>query len=122
MRVLYVTSEAFPLVKTGGLADVSAALPAALNNLNVDTRLLLPGYPQAVARASSLQEIARPGDLLGCGETRLLAGRLPDSEVPLWLVDCPALYDRAGGPYQDQHGNEWPDNALRFALLNHVAA
>jgi len=42
--------------------------------------------------------------------------------VPLWLVDCPALYDRAGGPYQDQHGNEWPDNALRFALLNHVAA
>ena len=77
MRVLYVTSEAFPLVKTGGLADVSAALPAALNNLNVDTRLLLPGYPQAVARASSLQEIARPGDLLGCGETRLLAGRLP---------------------------------------------
>jgi len=78
-----VTSEAFPLVKTGGLADVSAALPAALNSLNVDTRLLLPGYPQAVARASGLQEIARPGDLLGCGETRLLAGRLPDSEVPL---------------------------------------
>ena len=49
MRVLYVTSEVFPLVKTGGLADVSAALPATLNDLGVDTRLLLPGYPQIVA-------------------------------------------------------------------------
>jgi starch synthase len=122
VRVLYVTSEVFPLVKTGGLADVSAGLPAALNDLNVDTRLLLPGYPQAIVRAPGLREIARLGDLLGCGETRLLAARLPDSDVPLWLVDCPMLYDRVGGPYHDQHGNEWHDNALRFALLNHVAA
>ena len=76
MRVLYVTSEVFPLVKTGGLADVSAGLPAALNDLNVDTRLLLPGYPQAIVRAPGLREIARLGDLLGCGETRLLAARL----------------------------------------------
>jgi starch synthase len=122
MRVLYVTSEVFPLVKTGGLADVSAALPAALNKRNVDTRLLLPGYRQAISRAVGLQEVARLGDLIGCGETRLLAARLPDNGVPVWLVDCPALYDRAGGAYQDEGGNEWHDNALRFALLNHVAA
>ena len=122
MRVLYVTSEVFPLVKTGGLADVSAALPAALNERNVDTRLLLPGYRQAISRAVGLQEVARLGDLIGCGETRLLAGRLPNSGVPIWLVECPALYNRAGGAYQDEGGNEWHDNALRFALLNHVAA
>jgi starch synthase len=122
VRVLYVTSEVLPLVKTGGLADVSAALPATLNDLDVDTRLLLPGYRQAIARAASLQEVARLGDPLGCGETRLLAARLPDSDVPVWLVDCPALYDRAGGIYQDEGGSEWHDNALRFALLNHVAA
>jgi starch synthase len=77
VRVLYVTSEVFPLVKTGGLADVSAALPATLNELDVDTRLLLPGYRQAMERAPSLQEVARLGDPLGCGETRLLAARLP---------------------------------------------
>jgi starch synthase len=122
VHVLYVTSEVFPLVKTGGLADVSAALPATLNELDVDTRLLLPGYRQAIARAASLQEVARLGDPLGCGETRLLGARLPDSDVPVWLVDCPALYDRAGGIYQDEGSSEWHDNALRFALLNHVAA
>jgi starch synthase len=60
--------------------------------------------------------------MLGCGQTRLLAARLPDSGVPVWLVDCPALYDRVGGIYQDEGGSEWHDNALRFALLNHVAA
>jgi starch synthase len=103
------------------LGDVSAGLPAALNELDVDTRLLLPGYRQAIARADSVQEVARFGDLLGCGETRLLAAGLPDSGVPVWLVDCPALYDRGGGLYQDEGGSEWHDNALRFALLNHVS-
>lgn len=122
VRILYVTSEVFPLAKTGGLADVSAALPVALNTLGVDVRLLLPGYPQAIERTVNPREVARVNDLLGCGETRLLAARLPDSDVPLWLVDCPALYDRRGGIYQDENGNDWPDNALRFAMLNHVAA
>jgi starch synthase len=121
LRVLCVTSEVFPLVKTGGLADVSAALPATLNELGVDTRLLLPGYRQAIAHATGVQEVAQLGNLLGCGESRLLSARLPESGVPVWLVDCPALYDRAGGVYQDEAGSEWHDNALRFALLNHVA-
>jgi starch synthase len=122
MRILYVTSEVFPLAKTGGLADVSAALPDALSALNVDVRLLLPGYPQVIERAVNPREVARVDDLLGCGEVRLLAARLPDSEIPLWLVDCPALYLRGGGIYQDEKGNDWPDNALRFAMLNHIAA
>ena len=122
MRALFVTSEAFPLAKTGGLADVSAALPVALRDLGVDVRVLLPAYPQALERSPKLKEVARFGDFLGCGETKLLETHLPKTGVPVWLVDCPNLFDRAGGPYQDESGAEWKDNALRFAVLNHVAA
>ena len=122
MRALYITSEVFPFAKTGGLADVSASLPAALREIGIDVRLLVPGYPQALECASNPQEIVRLGDPLGCGETRLLETCLPHVDVPVWLVDCPALYNRAGGLYQNENGGEWPDNALRFALLNHVAA
>ncbi|MDE2493018.1 MAG: glycogen synthase GlgA, partial [Alphaproteobacteria bacterium] len=121
MRTLFVTSEAFPLVKTGGLADVSAALPAALRNLGIDARLLLPRYRQ-VSEVPNPREVLHLGDLLGCGETRLLETFLPHSDVPVWLIDCPRLYDRDGGPYQDLDGEPWKDNHLRFALLNHVAA
>src|SRR5258706_1877786 len=122
MRALYVTSEIFPLTKTGGLADVSAALPSALRQLGVDARVLLPGYRQALERAPNLTEVAHFGDFFGHGQTRLLETRLPKTQVPVWLVDCPSLFDRPGGPYQDVHGEEWQDNAVRFALLNHVAA
>jgi starch synthase len=122
MRALYVTSEVYPLAKTGGLADVSAALPAALEEFGIDTRVLVPGYPQALAQAPNLTEVARLGDPLGCGEARLLQTHLPNSKIPVWLIDCPALYNRSGGFYQRDDGEDWPDNALRFALLNHVAA
>jgi len=122
MRVLYITSEVFPFAKTGGLADVSASLPVALRELGLDVRLLVPGYPQALERATKAEQILRLGDPLGCGEVRLLEARLPNSDVPVWLIDCPRLYNRAGGLYQTEAGEDWPDNALRFALLNHVAA
>lgn len=122
MRVLFVTPEAYPLIKTGGLADVGGALPAALAEIGVEPRLLVPGYPEAMARAEDPAEAANLGDPLGAGEARLIEARMPGSGVPVWLIDCPRLYDRPGGPYQDQDGNDWPDNAWRFALLNWVAA
>jgi len=122
MRVLYVTSEVFPYAKTGGLADVSSSLPVALRELDIDIRLLVPGYRQALERARNPREIVRLGDPLGCGEVRLIETHLPYTDVPVWLVDCPALYDRAGGLYQNEDGVDWPDNAMRFALLNLVAA
>jgi starch synthase len=101
MRTLYVTSEAFPLAKTGGLADVSAALPRALRDLGCDVRILLPGYPQAIDRASQVRPAQSLGNLIGGGEARLLDARMPDTGIPVWLVDCPILYDRPGGLYQD---------------------
>jgi starch synthase len=122
MRVLFISAEIYPLAKTGGLADVSAALPAALTDRGIDVRVLLPGYLQALEQAPSPREVLRLGDPLGCGETRLLETFLPNSAVPVWLVDCPSLYSRAGGLYQDGNGSDWADNHLRFALLNHVAA
>jgi starch synthase len=122
MRILLVSSEVFPLAKTGGLADVSGALPAALAGLGLDARVLMPGYPQAMEMALRKRKVAALGSPLGLGETTLVQGVIPGSEVPLWLIDCPALYARSGGPYQDEHGRDWPDNPLRFALLSWVAA
>ena len=121
MRVLFATSEAAPLVKTGGLGDVSAALPAALHGMGVDVRILLPGYPQVLKALPSLQHAADFPSLPGFPLARLLSGAMPDG-VPLWVIDCPELYRRGGGPYQDAHGHDWPDNAHRFGLLSKIAA
>ena len=118
-RVLFATPEAAPLTKTGGLGDVSAALPAALRALGADVTVLLPGYP-AVLRGVRCEALAAFSEL-GL-ELRLLSGALPGSGVPLFVLDCPPLYVRDGGPYQDADGRDWPDNALRFGVLSRVAA
>lgn len=122
MNLLFATAEAYPFIKTGGLADVSAALPAALAAAGVSTRIIIPGYPQALQTAGHLTEVARFPEILGFRKLRLLETTLPGSSVKVWLVDCPDLYNRPGGPYQDEHGADWRDNQLRFALFNHVAA
>ncbi len=122
MRVLFVTPECYPLVKTGGLADVSAALPAALNRAGADVRLLLPGFPAVLDGLSGLQEVGEPlTDLPGCDRARLRIGRLPDG-VAAYALDAPSLYDRPGNPYLGPDGTDWPDNAQRFAALSWCAA
>lgn len=122
MRILFVTSEAYPLIKTGGLADVSGSLPAALRGLGTDIRILLPGYPQVLEKASNLQPLAHFEHLPLIGSAILLIGSMPDTDVPVMVIDCPALYHRAGGPYADASGREWEDNALRFGILSRIAA
>jgi len=121
IRALYVTSEVYPLAKTGGLADVSAALPAALRELGIDVRLVMPAYPQALNRAANLRMVAKLDGLPSCGDGRLLETALPGSQVPIWLVDYPSLYNRDGGLYQARDGQDWTDNAQRFAALNSAA-
>jgi len=119
LSVLYVTPESAPLVKTGGLGDVSAALPAALRNLGVDARILLPGYPQVLAADPQAAELARVA-VLDRG-VRLLDMQLPNG-VPVVVADCPDLFAREGGPYQTDDGTDWDDNALRFGVLSKLAA
>ena len=114
VRVLHVTPECAPMTKTGGLGDVSEALPAALRAAGVDTMTLLPGYPPVLDYVRGAREAARVG-LLGF-ECRLLR------EDPFIVVDCPALYERDGGPYHTPDGHDWDDNALRFGVLSRAAA
>ena len=122
MRVQFVAAEIFPLAKTGGLADVCAALPRALAERGVDVRLTMPAYESALDQALAPVVAADLGEVLGVERVRLLRARAPDSGLPLWLVDAPALFRRSGGPYQDAEGRDWPDNARRFAVLAHAAA
>lgn len=122
MRVLFASSEIFPLAKTGGLADVSAGLPAALADANVDVRLITPAYPETLDIAKIQGARCPLPGLLGFDDVSLVPACMPDTELPVWLVDCPSLYDRNGGIYVDFNGREWPDNAVRFAMLCHATA
>lgn len=109
------------MAKIGGLGEVSTALPAALRKLRLDARVLLPGYPGVLAAASDARELARLTPFDTPFEARLLMAHLPNG-VPLIILDCARLYERAGGPYQNQAGEDWPDNGWRFGLLSKVAA
>lgn len=120
-RVLFTTSELYPLVKTGGLADVSGSLPAALKTAGVDVRILLPGYPAAMSQVRQQSATSLPSLQVGQYEVRLWEIRLPETGVPVWLVDCPPMFDRNGSLYQNPEGQEWWDNAHRFALFGRVA-
>ena len=120
MKVLFVTPEFFPLVKTGGLADVSGALPVALARLGIDVRVLLPAYPGVLEDFGSAEPVASVDDLFG-GPARLLAGR-STTGVAVFAIDAPHLFDRPAGPYLAPDGKDWGDNARRFAALGWLGA
>jgi starch synthase len=121
MNVLHVAAEVYPLVKTGGLADVVAALPPALQAAGADVRLLLPGYPAVLDGLGDLQPVCTlAGPVFGATRVRLLLGRLGDT--PAYALDAPYRYRRGAGPYQDAGGVDWSDNLPRFALLGWAAA
>jgi starch synthase len=124
MKILFVASEAYPLVKTGGLGDVLYSLPHALHERGADIRLLLPGYRSLLRQLDQVRILGwldvRGAE--GIVSARILETRHPDFAFPLWVVDCPPLFDRAGNPYVTASGQDWPDNAERFAVFAHVAA
>jgi starch synthase len=122
LRVLHAAAEIHPWVKTGGLADVVYALPLAQARAGADVRLVLPGLPAIAAAIEHKRKIFECGPLLGAGTVRVLRGRLQHNDLPVYLIDAPYLYARAGGPYQMADGQEWADNLQRFALLGWVAA
>ena len=118
-KILYISSEAFPLIKTGGLGDVAGSLPAALLKKSQDVRLLLPAYPEVLNKITKSKKCAVTSYYNLSLE--IIETRLPGCNVIVWLVDCPAVFDRPGGPYTDNHGQAWHDNALRFAVFCHAA-
>ena len=131
MRVLYVCAELFPLLKTGGLADVSAALPPALQQAGCDVRVLLPGFPAILGGVNKLDLSGRSSLSLptGYGPTqlpgapaRIVRAELPDNGLPCYVLDAPSWFERPGNPYVNAQGEPWPDNAQRFALFSWAAA
>lgn len=122
MRVLFTTSEVFPLIKTGGLADVSGSLPAALQHLGVDIRILVPGYSTVLSQLTPLTHLAHLANLPVVGQAELLLGTIKDTQVKVMVIKSASLYERAGGPYADANGMEWLDNPVRFGTLSKVAA
>lgn len=119
LKILSVASEVYPLIKTGGLADVAGALPLALKAEDVSMITLLPGYPSVMAALDEREEV-RSIPLLFGGTARILAAKA--GALDLFVLDAPHLYDRPGNPYVAPAGTDWPDNAFRFAALGKIAA
>ncbi|MFK5986050.1 MAG: glycogen synthase GlgA [Pseudomonadota bacterium] len=144
-KILFVTSEVLPLIKTGGLGDVSSSLPIALTELGHDVRIIMPAYKQVLDKLErrkagdsgrERRKEKRAGHIASRPykakiiarfawnkvQINLLEMRLPDTQIKLYLIDNPHLYERPGTPYQDEMGNDWNDNAWRFKLLCQIAA
>jgi starch synthase len=119
IKALSVASEVYPLIKTGGLADVAGALPVALKAEGVDARTLVPAYPAVLAGLEDAAAIHEFADLFG-GPASLLAGRAHG--LDLLALHAPHLFSRPGNPYTGPDGADWPDNAFRFAALARAAA
>jgi starch synthase len=122
MKVLHAAAEVFPLVKTGGLADVVGALPPALIAAGAQARLVLPGLPAIADAVLHQKTLLECGPLFGAARVSLRLGQMPYTQVPAYVVDAPYFYRRSGSPYQAGDGSEWPDNLQRFALLGWAAA
>jgi starch synthase len=117
IKVLSVVSELYPFVKTGGLAEVAAALPAALREHGIAVTTLVPGYPAVLAKLHGANEMLHIADCFG-GSGRVLA----DGARGILALDAPHLFAREGNPYLGPDGKDWPDNAFRFAALAWAAA
>jgi starch synthase len=117
-KVLSVASEVYPLVKTGGLADVVGALPATLAAKGVEMRTLVPGYPKVMAAISNVETVLTVHTL--GGEAKILSAK--GGGLDLFVIDAPHLYMRDGGIYGDAAGNDWADNWMRFGALSQLAA
>jgi starch synthase len=122
MKILFACTEVTPLIKTGGLADVAGSLPAALNNIGQDCRLIVPGYPDILMKTKDLHPVAQLQLQGTSSATTLLEGYGGPYKVPFYVVDAPQWFNRPGNPYLSPEGDNWPDNAERFMLFCRAVA
>ncbi len=117
-KILFVSSEAHPFIKTGGLADVAGSLPKALAELSQEVRLLIPNY-----RSLQLTNEVRYVTTIRVDnrDVNILETNLPNSNVIVWLIDYVPFFGLSGNPYSDDRGQAWNNNAERFALFCRVA-
>ncbi|HYM33980.1 MAG TPA: glycogen/starch synthase, partial [Steroidobacteraceae bacterium] len=120
MKICFVASEVAPLSKTGGLADVSGALPRHLRAIGHDVRVFTPlhaGIDQSKLQIAAVPEATNVPLTLGSLEYRfsLKVATLPNSSAPIYLIDCPAVYDRA------TIYTNGSDEHLRFLVLQRAA-
>jgi starch synthase len=120
VRVLFVASECFPLIKTGGLADVVGALPLALNDCDVDVTVFLPGFPKVLSGLKAKKTIGKAIKLKG-GKAKLVQGTAKNG-LKVIALDAPSLFKFDGNPYQDANGNDRASNGNRYAAFSRVAA
>ena len=121
-KILFASSEVHPLMKTGGLADVSSSLPIALRKNGQDVRVILPAYRQCLEALADIRTVATV-KLEGFHlPVEILESTLPDTDVTLWLLNSPQHFDREGGAYGPNSGGDWEDNAARFALFSRAIA
>ncbi|KGD91996.1 MULTISPECIES: glycogen synthase GlgA [Rhizobium/Agrobacterium group] len=119
MQVLSVASEVYPLIKTGGLADVAGALPLALKGYGVSVKTLMPGYPAVMRMVENATVRMSFESLLGAKADVL---EVEHQGLDLLILDSPTFFDRPGGPYADATGKDHFDNWRRFAALSKAGA
>ncbi len=116
MEILFAASEVYPLIKTGGLADVAGYLPIALDSKQANISLAVPAYRQILAALPNLEQVSSIN--IDDHEISVLQTVLPNTSLKLLLIGCADLFEReGGGPYVDSNGHDWPDNGLRFGLF-----
>ncbi len=117
LKILYASSEVYPFMKTGGLGDVAQSLPAAIRSMGADIQVIMPNYG-SLKHAEDAEVLAQFE--VNLDQVRLLTTHIPNTSVPVILVDCPKWFEREGNPYLDSKGEPWSDNAQRFALFSRV--
>ncbi|VEI45082.1 glycogen synthase [Actinobacillus equuli] len=118
MKILHICSEMYPLIKTGGLADVMGALPYAQQQAGNDVRVLLPLYPQVAEKIGETNEVVTLGTFAGLVTIRFTYF----NGLGIYLIDAPHLFQRSGNPYHDSGYADYPDNYKRFAILGYLGA
>jgi starch synthase len=122
MKVLFATSEIYPLNKTGGLGDVAYFLPKTLKKMGLDVRIIIPGFPKVINKVEKLKPVLTLENTFGAKKITVYKGTLPNSNLEVYVVKAPEYFDRYGNPYVDTAGIPWGDNFLRYALFSYITA